>query len=182
MVCISHDKDKTFKRKDGTEYNQIVPTAQSSVNNIVKDMADLYLYAALDEQTKERKLIIRSLDGSIDCGSRFKYMKNEIPLDYDCLIKTLNEAIDMEANETGNQFITNEKVVAAPPQEFDFDALKGEFQELVNTLMSTNQSNATKITAIVSKYLGKGKKVNDCTPDQAEHIDLIVHDLKLLVG
>ena len=48
-----------------------------------------------------------------------------------------------------------------------------EFQELVNKLMEKNQSNAPKITAIVEKYLGKGKKVGDTTPDQAEFIYLI---------
>ena len=44
--------------------------------------------------------------------------------------------------------------------------------------MSRNQSYATKITAVVDKYLGKGKKVNDCTEEQAEQLDLIVHDLE----
>jgi hypothetical protein len=47
--------------------------------------------------------------------------------------------------------------------------------------MSANQSNAGKITAIVDKYLGRGKKVGECTPEQAEQIDLIVHDLELLI-
>ena len=30
----------------------------------------------------------------------------------------------------------------------------------------------------VEKYLGKGKKVNDATPDQAEFIHLIVSEIK----
>ena len=46
--------------------------------------------------------------------------------------------------------------------------------------MSKNQSNAGKITSIVDKFLGKGKKVGDCTPDQAEQLDLIVHELEEL--
>lgn len=178
LVCISHDKDKTFKRKDGTEYNQIVPTAQASINNIVKDMADLYLYAALDEQTKTRKLVVRSLDDSIDCGSRFKYMKNEIPLDYNELVKALNEAIDQEANETGNQFVTNEKIeVVAPIKEYDYDGMMKTFQEMVGDLMSKDQSNALKISAVVEKYLGKGKRASECTPQQCEQLELILMDL-----
>ena len=182
LVCISHDKDKTFTRKDGTEYNQVVPTAQTSLNNIIKDMADLYLYASLDEATKSRKLIVRSMDNSIDCGSRFKYMPNEIPLDYSELVNALNEAIDKEAAENDNQFVTDEK---APPiaseKSYNFDAMMQEFTNLVSDLMTANQSNGTKITAIVDKYLGKGKKVGDCTPDQCEHLDLILMDLRDLV-
>ena len=31
VLFISHDKDKTFKRQDGTEYNQVVPTLSNSL-------------------------------------------------------------------------------------------------------------------------------------------------------
>lgn len=179
LVCISHDKDKVFKRKDGSEYNQTVPTAQNSLNNIVRDMADLYLYAAIDEQTKQRKLIIRSLDGTVDCGSRFKYMVNEVPLDYDALINALNEAIDKEAKENDNKFVTEERTQPIVEEEpYDYYNLMNEFNELVQKLMSENQTNAMKITAIVDKYLGKGKKVSDSTPSQVDLIHLIVEEIK----
>lgn len=179
LVCISHDKDKVFKRKDGSEYNQTVPTAQNSLNNIVRDMADLYLYAAIDEQTKQRKLIIRSLDGTVDCGSRFKYMVNEVPLDYDALINALNEAIDKEAKENDNKFVTEERTQPIVEEEpYDYYSLMNEFNELVQKLMSENQTNAMKITAIVDKYLGKGKKVSDSTPSQVDLIHLIVEEIK----
>jgi hypothetical protein len=76
VLFISHDKDKTFKRQDGTEYNQIVPTLGNSYNLIIKDMVDIYGYAHLTIRDGEPKrvLTLRSLDGTIDCGSRFKYM------------------------------------------------------------------------------------------------------------
>ena len=180
LICISHDQDKTFTRKDKTKYNQIVPTAQKSLNNIIKDMADLYLYATLDEETKERKLIVRSLDNTVDCGSRFKYMVNELPLDYDALIKALNEAIDKEAAETNNQFVTNERQDTPIVREFDFDALMEEFKTLTEKLMAENTSNSLKIVAVADKYLGKGKKVGDCTPEQADLVHLIVGELKEL--
>ena len=35
-----------------------------------------------------------------------------------------------------------------------------------------------KITQIVDKYLGRGKKVSEATPDQAEFINLIVIEIK----
>lgn len=179
LVCISHDKDKVFKRKDGSEYNQTVPTAQNSLNNIVRDMADLYLYAAIDEQTKQRKLIIRSLDGTVDCGSRFKYMVNEVPLDYDALINALNDAIDKEAKENDNKYVTEERTQPIVEEEpYDYYSLMNEFNELVQKLMSENQTNAMKITAIVDKYLGKGKKVSDSTPSQVDLIHLIVEEIK----
>ena len=35
-----------------------------------------------------------------------------------------------------------------------------------------------RISEIVAKYLGKGKKASDATPKQAEFIYLIVEDMK----
>ena len=179
LIFISHDQDKTFKRKDGTEYNQVVPTAQKSINNIAKDMADIYCYARLNEVTKERSLVIRSLDNSVDCGCRFKYMAPEIPLDYNELVKALNEAIDKEAKENDNKFVTDERVEIKEATTYNYDALMEEFNSLVTPLMQKNKDYyGPRIVSIVEKYLGKGKKVSDTTVDQAEFVYLIVSDIK----
>ena len=179
LIFISHDKDKTFKRKDGSEYNQVVPTAQTSLNNIAKDMADIYAYASLDDTTGKRTLIMRSLDNTVECGSRFKYMPAEIPLDYNELVKALNEAIDKEAKENDNKFVTNDRVATPKGIEYNYDALMNEFQELVSPLMQKDSNYyGPRIVAIVEKYLGKGKKVSDTTINQAEFVHLIVSEIK----
>ena len=176
-VCfISHSADKTFKRKDGTEYNQMVPTAQRSVNEIVKGMADIF--ACADIVNGERKLILRSLDGSVDTGCRFKYIESEIPFSYDALVEALNKAIDKEAAETNNKFVTNDRVSEVIAPTYDYDALMVEFQQLTGNLMRENPGYGPKITEIVERYLGKGKKVSETTRDQAEFVDLIVSDIK----
>ena len=179
LVVISHDADKTFKRKDGSEYNQIVPTAQKSANNIVKDMADLYMYAYLDEATKERKLMLRSLDGTVDCGTRFKYMPAEIPLDYNALVKALNDAIDKEAKEHDNKYVTDERAEIPQPVGYNYEGLMEEFNNLVGPLMQKNsQYYGPRIVSIVEKYLGKGKKISDTTIDQVDFVHLIVTEIK----
>ena len=48
--------------------------------------------------------------------------------------------------------------------------------------MAKDANNATKITQIIERYLGKGSKVGDATRDQVEAIDLIVTDLKELLN
>jgi type I site-specific restriction-modification system R (restriction) subunit len=179
LVFISHDKDKTFKRKDGTEYNQTIPTAQTSLNNIAKDMADIYAYASLDDVTGKRSLTMRSLDNTVECGSRFKYMPAEIPLDYNELVKALNEAIDKEAKENDNKYVTNERIATPEVIEYNYDALMEEFQTIVAPLMQKDSNYyGPRIVSIVEKYLGKGKKVPDTTIDQVEFIYLIVSEMK----
>lgn len=177
ILFISHSADKTFTRKDGTTYNQLVPTCQRSVNEIVKGMADIY--ACADIVNGERKLILRSLDGTVDCGCRFKYIEPEIPFSYQSLVDALNRAIDKEAVETGGQFVTNERHVENIAPSYDYDALMAEFQTLAGELTAKNGAfYGPKIVQIIDKYLGKGKKITDTTPDQAEFVYLIVSEIK----
>jgi len=46
--------------------------------------------------------------------------------------------------------------------------------------MDEDEGNASKITATVEHYLGKGKKASEITPYQAEFLALINEDLKNL--
>jgi hypothetical protein len=54
-----------------------------------------------------------------------------------------------------------------------------EFQDLVGGLMNKNpQYYGPRITQVVDKYLGKGKKVSDATIEQAEFIALIIDEIR----
>lgn len=177
VVFISHSKDKTFTRKDGTTYNQIVPSCPNAYEEIIKNMVDLMGYINIDNG--QRKLVLRSADDSIDCKSRFKLIAHEIPFSYDDLVKALNEAIDKEAKLTGGKFVTDDGFKAPEVKEYDYDALMNEFQTIVGSLMEKNSAtNGPKITQIIEKYLGKGKKISETTRDQAEFIHLIVEEIK----
>ena len=101
LFLISHDKDKVFKRQDGTEYNQIVPSCPTTFNEIAKNIADIYGYAEKygDENgTSKVRLVLRSRDNSIDCGCRFKYIEPVIEMSYSSLVEAINKAIDKEAS------------------------------------------------------------------------------------
>ena len=182
VLFISHDKEKTIKPQNTAEYQQIGSSMQSSALSIIENMADIIGYAhpkVMPDGTSKMVLTLRSSDNSIRCGCRFKYMANEIDFDYEALTKALNEAIDKEANETNNQYVTEERQADVILKEYDFDALREEFQEIVGKIMEKNPTtNGPKITQIIDKYLGKNKKVGDATPDQAELIYLIVNELK----
>lgn len=176
VVFISHSKDKVFKKKDGTEYNQITPSCSTAYEEIIKNMVDIMGYIEINNG--QRKLILRSADDSVDCKSRFKMIAPEIPFGYNELVDALNEAIDKEAALTNGKFVTNESFKAPEVTNYDYDALMEEFKNLVGAVMTKSQSNAVKLTAIVDKYLGKGKKVADATPEQSELIYLIISEIK----
>lgn len=181
VFFISHDKDKVFKRKDGTEYNQIVPSCPNAFNEIAKNMADIYTYAEKyeDNGISKVRLIIRSTDNSIDCGSRFKYIDPVIDMSYQALEDAVNRAIDKEAAINNGKYVTDEKIQATVAKDLDYDALIKEFNSLASQLMKKDsESYGPKITYIVNKFLGTNKKVADSTPAQVELIDLIIQEIK----
>ena len=170
VFFIGHDKEVTMG--EGADARTIVrPALSNSVRTVIAGMADVYGYAHQVRKDEPSVLTLRCSDGSIECGCRFKYIPNEITTNYHELVKALQSAIDKEAAETGGKFVTDEKITMPVAPTYDFD---GE-------LMTANQSNSSKITAIVERYLGKGKKVAECVPEQSEQLDLIVSDLKALL-
>lgn len=183
VFFISHENKTTEKdQSTGKETIQITPTVQSSALKIIENMADIYGYAYQNNNptTGEHstRLMLRCYDNTIRCGCRFKYMPADIDFTYQALVDGLNKAIDEEAKEHDNKLVTNERVIISSEPDYNFDKLQAEFKDLVNSLMSQNQSNAVKITAIVDRFLGKGKKVSDATPQQAELISLVVDAIK----
>lgn len=176
ILFISHSKDKVFKRKDGTEYNQIVPSCSTAYNEIIKNSADIMGYVSIEEG--ERKLILRSADDSVSCKCRFRMIDPIIPFGYQDLVNALNKAIDKEAMDTDNKFVTDEKMIKPAAVTYDYDTEMSKFKDLVSKIMEKNQSNGAKITVVVERYLGKGKKVIDATPEQAELIHLINIELE----
>ena len=181
VVFISHDKEKTIAPQNAKEYQQIGSSMQSSALSIIENMSDIigYAHPKMTENGTRMVLTLRSSDNSIRCGCRFKYIRPEIDFSYQALTEALNEAIDREAMETNNQFVTNERQATPTIKEYDYDALMDEFQTLAGQLMErAAATNGPKITQIIEKYLGKGKKIAETTRDQAEFIYLIVNEIK----
>ena len=191
VLFISHDKDKEFTRQDGTSYNQIIPTLGRTFNEIIRNMADFYVYAHLVPDGNNgytRKLTIRSDDDSIACGSRFKYIASEIDFSYEAFVKAINDAIDEEVKEKGEEFVTTERAKPVVENELNYDELMEEFNALISKISEIASEEemdkywAPRITEITDKYLGTGKKVSQCTRAQVEQISLIVSELQELLA
>ena len=181
VVFISHDKEKTISPQNAKEYQQIGSSMQSSALAIIENMSDIigYAHPKMTENGARMVLTLRSEDNSVRCGCRFRYIESEIDFTYDALTKALNKAIDDEAWETNNQYVTSERQSAPILKEYNYDALMEEFQTLAGGLMERDSAtNGPKITQIIDKYLGKGKKIAEATRDQAEFIYLIVNEIK----
>lgn len=143
-------------------------------------MADVYGYAHQEKGHSMSVLTLRCPDDSIECGGRFKYLKPEIEMSYGNLVEAIREAIEKEAAEHDNKFITSKKQESKEDRLYDYETLMKEFQGLVEALMDEDENNSKKITSVIEHYLGKGKKASEITPYQAEFLYLINEDLKNL--
>ena len=183
VYFIGHDKEEQIDLGNGKTATKYRPALSGSTRTVIAGMSDIYGFAQEKYANELSVLTLRCSDGTIECGGRFKYLPDEIPMNYEALTNALHDAIDKEAEEHGNHFVTDEKLPPVPVEkEYDFDAMRQEFTDIVGELMSRNQSNGTKITAVVDKYLGKGKKVSDCTENQVEQLELILIDLKEILS
>lgn len=182
LVLISHSQDKVFTNEDGTEYNRIVPTLGNKARLVVSRMCDIVAYSRIIETEAGVKpyLFLRGTP-RFEAGSRFKYITDRIEFKYEDLVNAISDAIDKEAAEHDNKFVTDqrENLYVETHISKDFDELMKEFQEITATLVAKNAAYyAPRITEIVDRHLGKGKKVSDCTRDQAMLIEIIVSELK----
>ena len=177
VIFLGHEREVI---DDENKTKTIRPALTASTRTIITGMSDIIGYAHQDKNYTQSVLTIRCGNDSIECGSRFKYMKPEFPMSYNNLIDALREAIEKEAVENDNKFITNEKQIVREKEELDYETLMKEFQGLVQAILDEDQNNAPKITATVEHYLGKGKKASEITPYQVEFLALINEDLKNL--
>ena len=152
-------------------------------------MADIYTYmhTTFDNGVSKVKMTLRSLDGTVSAGGCFPDVQPEIDAKYEALVKALNEAIDKEAEIKGSQYVTNDKNITPVKIELDYDELMNKFNSLIDTLIAKagtpsefEKDWSPRIVQITERYLGKGKKVNQCTRDQVEMLSLIVSDLEEL--
>ena len=192
LVLISHSVDSTFKDANGVEFNQIVPTVDKRGRKVASRLCDIigYSRAVKNEETGElvTKLFMRGTPRYM-AGSRFKYTPDYIDFTYDNLVQAIADAIEKQAQETKSEYFTDNKnnvYKTIDTKELDYDELRAEFDEVVKKqvqkygLEEFEQKYANKITDIVEKYLGTGKKVNDCSRSQVEALDLVVTAVKEL--
>lgn len=187
LVLISHAVDKTFTDETGKEFNQIVPTLDKRARNIVSRLCDIIGYSRAiqnDDGSVSTKLFIRGTPRYM-AGSRFKYTPEVIDFNYPSLVAAIGDAIDKQMAEDGTEYFTDARInTYEEPNTPDFDELINSFNNIVNDMINNMPEDKftsyyqPRIVQITEKYLGKGQKVNQCSRDQTEALDLIVTELK----
>jgi hypothetical protein len=186
LVLISHSTDRVERDEQGNEYTRMEPTLDKRGRLICERTCDII---GLSRPTKnaegqiETRLYLRETPRYV-AGSRFKYMPDYIIFTYDNLVKAIGEAIDKEAAENNNKFVTsarqNNYVETPDTDRPSFSDMKKEAETLFGDLMEQDPANRIKIASIVGEYLGKQKKFGETTEADADQVWLIVQELRAL--
>ena len=183
VVLISHSTDKVFKDENGIEYNKIIPTLPAKARLIASRMCDIIGYSrSVNTDTGTKTMLFLRGTERYEAGSRFKYTPDAIEFNHDNLVNAIQGAVKKQAQEDqieSSQIKDN--INTKNLTALDFEDLLLQFNSIAARLASANsEKNIPKITDIVEKYLGIGKKVNDMSKGQADLLDMILYDLKEL--
>lgn len=185
LVIISHEQTKKLIDENGDEYGQLIcPTLDKRSAKIVNRLVDLLGYAkpVTDaEGNTSTKLLLRGNEKYI-AGSRFKHTPTYIDFDYETLVDTIANAAEAVGNDVGKEFITEEYIENTEPTNvaLDFDKLMETFNAIANKRLENAENKeheASIITEIVEKFIGRGNKVNDMSRHQVDTLSLIVDAL-----
>lgn len=184
LVIISHETEKTYKDENGKETTQIIPTVDTRGRRVCERTCDIigYVREVQAEDGLQTRLFLRGTPRFI-AGSRFRYTPDSIEFNYENLVNAIAGAIEEEASNNFEN-VTNENFtsqVYAEAEAYNFPQMMQEFQEIVGQLIQKSPTMNSKITSIIDKHLGKGKKVTECTEANAPQLDLILFDLRTLL-
>ena len=196
-IFIAHTKNKELTDVvSGTSYSILTCDMQNNYFNALKKKLHFLGVAyfdrdiAKDKNSKKNKIItenrrikFRSDDYSVDSGSRFADIVDDIPLDADEFIKALTDAIESESKKSGKSIAETakeqkktEKAKAEKAKAVETKAKsEGELTDSVNKIMEYFQENhgdLDKVKPIVAeiKKLGYDKPQSISSLDDAKAI------------
>lgn len=176
LVFIGHEQfDK--------ETNKIVPKGDTRSMQVVRDNADIVIYLTSNGVDENGKVIkstgwLAETD-SFFARSRFDYIDTIIPeFTAENLEKVVAEAIERQEKAEGIKAVSYEEQRETLTSEvLDFEKLKTETTELLNQLANSGDYDVEELLDLVAKHLGKGKKVSETKPHQAEVLSVLYDDL-----
>lgn len=184
LVMISHAEDKEFTDESGESYQKIVPTLPKKARKIVTRMADIIGYSRTIQDDEGNTTVNLYMRGTprFEAGSRWKHTPGVIEFNYQNLVDAIADAIGKQEKEDGITATDKHINVYKDNAKYDFNEVKKEITNTINAILEEDEDNASKITKIVDKHLGKGRRIAEAEEEQVDMLVLILDDLKELIS
>ena len=158
------------------EYNKEVADLKNSTFNALNRVCDniLFFDVILDDNGKEQRRIWYRDSLFHIAGSSLKHMPEYTELSAQAYLDAFEKAVEQEGKEN-----TTDKPKEKPTDEsgrYNFDSLMSEIADLGKQLQLDGK--AEERNKVIEEVLGKGNKVKDTKPEQAEVLAVLVDKLK----
>lgn len=188
LILITHQevfKEKTNDKDDDEGYEIYRPALNKRCYEICNRLVDVIGYIAVEwnGDTPERYLYTRQTP-HVMAGSRYKYLAPKIKFGYQELVDAIGESIDMEQKLDGAQVVDHTTAVIA--EKLDYNQLMQEARDLWNKLVgegdNVNEEMAKRVLKRVEMIFGHPTKISEITEDQVDLLQLVVVDMRDLLG
>lgn len=181
LVMISHAQIKTVNDSSGNEYSKTMLSLADRPRKIVTGMADIIGYAEGIETEEGTQTVLHLRDTPrFEAGTRWKFMADRIPFNYEALVENYVQAVEKEAEDKGQEVVSTDYVNQyAIQEEKTFTQIKEEAMEVANKLIEKYGADEAQgyLKKATEEQLGRGKMFRDITEDQKDHAMLILDEL-----
>ncbi len=180
ILNIIHAEDKV---DFATQKSYIGTSLSNSLYGVAEKFVDQIIYLRRDENKNtgkiEHRIWFNSKGGFSGTGGRWTPEVDSVECSYANLEKVMLETISKDAEKKGIQATAlSGPSVTIQPDEYDFLALKKEFQTLTEKLANSSGDAPLKIKSCIESILGAGKKASDLGPAQAELLADVIAKIK----
>ena len=188
LILITHQevfKEKTSDKDDDEGYEIYRPALNKRCYEICNRLVDVIGYIAVEwnGDTPERYLYTRQTP-HVMAGSRYKYLAPKIKFGYQELVDAIGESIDMEQKLDGAQVVDHTTAVIA--EKLDYNQWMQEARDLWVKLVGegddANEEMAKRVLKRVEMIFGHPTKISEITEDQVDLLQLVVVDMRDLLG
>lgn len=169
------NKDKKTG-KEYVEYQKTTPDVKNKFFNMINRIADniLFLDLSVDGEGREdRKIFYRDTVDHL-AGASYRHMVEHTQLTPEAYKKAVEDAINAEGK--GNTVDKSKEKMSDDSGKYDYDKLMSEIADLGKQLQVDGK--AEERNKVIEEVLGKGNKVKDTKPEQAEVLAVLVDKLK----
>lgn len=174
LIFISHEEE--------TKEGKKIPKGDKRSIKPIVDNSDIVLYLT-SNGVDENGAVIKSTAWTAETDkwfarSRFDYIDTVIPeFTAENLEKAIIEAVERQEKAEGITAVSYEEQRETLSSEvLDFDAVKESVTVIGSEL--AEEGYVEELVELVEKHLGKGKKVAEAKPHQAEILSVLLDDLK----
>lgn len=183
---ISHSEIRKIKDgRTGEEVEKFAPKGDKRTIDLVIEAVDFIGYVKSNGVDENGTVIPSSIyfaeTDEYLAGSRFEYMPSEIKVfSAQNIQEAIKNAVVMKENETGNKSITfaEKQEIEAKP-EWTYEALVDECKKYGAIAWKKDKEEAQNI---LDKHLFAGARIDDATKKQMPQLEMVLFDLKELIG